>query len=112
MKKYMLKKIIRYNNKRTQETLIFLSDKERDDYIRECWKNGKKHINFKKYEIGDDGEFARRIIEYRINNNLTQSEFAKICKISTATISHIENNAFNTRKSILERVERIISKDR
>lgn len=55
-------------------------------------------------------ELMEKMIDFRARNDLTQTDFAKICKLSLVTICNIENGNTNpsrvTKKKILNAMER------
>lgn len=51
---------------------------------------------------------AFKIVCYRLDNNLTQSEFAKLCKLSAQTISNLENDRATPTVKTLISLKRLI----
>lgn len=53
----------------------------------------------------------QRLINYRIANQLTQSEVAKLCGVTNVTISNIENRKFKPTKRTVKKIELVIGGD-
>ena len=68
------------------------------DHLKEALKDPY----FKElYELDSvKTEIAKKIIEYRIRRRLTQSQLAKIVKVSQQQISHVEEGDFSSFQTI------------
>lgn len=53
-------------------------------------------------------ELSNRIIDYRAKNNISQLDFAKLCKISQQTACNIENCKQKPSKITLTKIIKII----
>ena len=56
----------------------------------------------------DSKQLSRKIIEYRAKHNLSQVDFAKLCKVSTQTACNIENGVQNPGKLTLQKILNVI----
>ena len=56
----------------------------------------------------DGKELSRKIIEYRAKHNLSQVEFAKLCKISPQTACNVENGVQVPGKLTLQKILNVI----
>lgn len=55
-------------------------------------------------------ELSEKIIDYRANHNLSQLEFAKLCKISQQTACNVENGSQKPSKITLKKILNVIEK--
>jgi len=62
-----------------------LKEKLKDPYFKELYELEEQKL-----------DIVRRIIDYRIKNNLTQGQFAKKAKVTQQYISKIENGEFSS----------------
>lgn len=53
-------------------------------------------------------ELIDKILDYRVKYDLSQIEFAKLCKVTTQTISNIERGRQNPTKFTLRKILNII----
>ena len=53
-------------------------------------------------------ELSNKIIDYRAKNNISQLDFAKLCKISQQTVCNIENCKQKPSKITLTKIIKII----
>lgn len=51
---------------------------------------------------------AKRIVDFRAKNNLSQSDFAKMCNISYVTLSNIENDIATPSALTQAKIERVL----
>lgn len=58
----------------------------------------------------DSKELSRKIIEYRAKHNLSQTDFAKKCKISQQTACNVENGVQVPSKLTLQKILNVIGK--
>lgn len=56
----------------------------------------------------DSKELSRKIIEYRAKHNLSQVDFAKLCKVSTQTACNVENGVQTPSKLTLQKILNVI----
>ena len=56
-------------------------------------------------------DLAERIVRYRAKHNLSQVEFASICKVTGQTISNIERGAQEPSKLTLAKILNTIEKE-
>lgn len=56
----------------------------------------------------DSKELSQKIIEYRAKHNLSQVDFAKLCKVSTQTACNVENCKQKPSKITLTKIIKII----
>ena len=70
--------------------------------VKEHLKNELKDPYFRElYELDSvKTEIAKKIIEYRIQHNLSQTQLAKIVKVSQQQISYIEEGDFSNFQTI------------
>jgi transcriptional regulator with XRE-family HTH domain len=54
---------------------------------------------------------AERIVDYRARHDLSQGEFAKLCRLSFMTIWGIENGKSTPTKLTLAKIEQILNKE-
>ena len=70
---------------RSKKVDDLLKEELKNPYFKELWKLEEQKL-----------EIVKPIIEYRIKNNLTQSDLAKQIKVSQQHISNIESGEFSS----------------
>jgi DNA-binding XRE family transcriptional regulator len=54
---------------------------------------------------------ADKIVDFRGKYNLTQVDFAKMCKVSHTTIIHIENSKIKPTRLTKAKIENVINRE-
>ncbi len=54
-------------------------------------------------------EFSEKVLKFRAEKNISQTEMANLCKLSKVTIANIENETAKITKLTAAKVERILS---
>lgn len=59
----------------------------------------------------ENKELVDLIVDYRVRNNLTMKEMAKLCGITYNTLFNIENGKFKTQRTTIRKILNVIESE-